>query len=256
MNRKFKLIKKYPLGPDEIGNIVSGISNNLANIYAEHPEFWEEVIEKDYQILSFKQDVNGYTTLRDNNYYVSQRYNPKDCPNGKGATLNEMLTHKNFKDYSIHSVKRLSDGEIFTIGDKCITELNNYGIITSFEIYNNELYLKSDKNIHSTFTCQIKDLIIFKKPLFTTADNVDAFIGDSVWIGIIGQKLYESTVTSNSGLCNAENIFKCKKNAENYLLMNEPCLSISDIKNMFKTLKSCDTNMKLRKLQELVKLKI
>src|SRR5690606_32045441 len=82
------------------------------------------------------------------------------------------------KVYPIYSVKRLSDGEIFTIGDDCITRTKHYGKIKLFEICNDKLYIKSDQNISSAYTCNINDLKPIKKPLFTTEDGVDVFEND------------------------------------------------------------------------------
>lgn len=49
---------------------------------------WQEVVEKDYEILSWR--------------------------NKNSKTISHLLSGKN---HEIHSVKRLSDGEVFTIGD-------------------------------------------------------------------------------------------------------------------------------------------
>ena len=60
--RKFKLIKTYP-GSDHEGIVVSlrtpnglyeGYQYNYSTKHVENnPEYWEEVIEKDYEILSY-----------------------------------------------------------------------------------------------------------------------------------------------------------------------------------------------------------
>lgn len=86
---------------------------------------WAEIIEEvkvdnsAYEILSFKSEYKPeLTTLRDNNYYVTESVQPKDCPNGLGATKIQMLIDWDFRHYKIHSVTQLSTGKVFTIGDK------------------------------------------------------------------------------------------------------------------------------------------
>lgn len=73
--KKYKLIKKYP-GFSELGTIIE--CQDGTSYYSKNPEYWEEVLAPDYEILVRK------------------------------------LVNENSL---IHSVKRLSDGEVFTIGD-------------------------------------------------------------------------------------------------------------------------------------------
>lgn len=146
--KRYKLIKKYPgspkLGTEVIYSKAHKIYNyNGGDFYSELPknqvenlpEFWEEVIEKDYEILSFSQNSN----IKD----LWTNFGPiPNCwcrnVNGfavtKGYTLNEIL---NNPLYSIHSVKRLSDNAIFTIGDK----INNSTIINII-IKKDKIYLE------------------------------------------------------------------------------------------------------------------
>jgi hypothetical protein len=123
--KKFKLIREYPGSPN-LGTVITAKvdkeNNNTNNFYWEgswfNPndflEFWEEVVEPDYKILSFINKERDVTfTLNDDGYYQS---------NLEIYTLNEMLNYTvgscgNTKKVLIHSVKRLSDGEVFTVGD-------------------------------------------------------------------------------------------------------------------------------------------
>lgn len=79
---KYILKKEYP-GSPKLGNIIDNLENDWIENY---PEFWEEVVEKDYEILSMK--CNKSSLLHFNNVESS---------------INFMLKN----DYSIHSVKRL-----------------------------------------------------------------------------------------------------------------------------------------------------
>jgi hypothetical protein len=240
MRKKYKLIKEYP-GSREAGTIVekcyftgSGVIGNN-KLYTNkkgfgvespenYPEYWEEIIEKDYEILSFvnKQDPRPIIyDICENGLYSA-------CNKRIGSfTADECLNrYKN----AIYSVKRLSDGEVFTIGDK-ITPTHqdvDFEYINSFQIENNICNFNSYRK-------SIKDLIKIKQPLFATEDGVDIFEGgifcevtNNFSLGInVKIKVYESSKT-----------FSTKEKAEEYILMNKPCLSINDILSIYKTVKN------------------
>ena len=122
--KKIKLIRKYPGSPN-LGTVITAKvdkeNNNTNNFYWEgswfnpndFPEFWEEIVEPDYEILSFKQDsciTDLWTKFHTNTW--GRNVNGQ-CVT-KPYTTEEILSDKL---YAIHSVKRLSDGEVFTVGD-------------------------------------------------------------------------------------------------------------------------------------------
>ena len=118
---KYKLIKKYP-GSDPVGTIVTGYGKDGWyskgaggktydwTLVVLNPEFWEEVVEKDYEILSYikKGSTTCTTTKR------------------RGGE-----NHEEF--WNIYSVKRLSDGEVFTIGDLIKTPYTESARILKFK---------------------------------------------------------------------------------------------------------------------------
>lgn len=122
--KKFKLIKKYPGSPKlgleihdngpfwESDFAIKSVElfhiNNIIFQPENYPEFWEEVVEKDYEILSFK------SISKNSNNKLSTRLS-----NGKHSWLSDLNPKENKesilidnKNYIIVSVKRLSDGEI------------------------------------------------------------------------------------------------------------------------------------------------
>jgi hypothetical protein len=121
---KYKLIKKYP-GSDPVGTIVTGYGKDGWyskgpggktydwTLVVYNPEYWEEVVEKDYEILSFKQD-SGITDLW-TKFSGGWSRNVNGYPATAPYTLEDILKNNL---YTIHSVKRLSDGEVFTVGDR------------------------------------------------------------------------------------------------------------------------------------------
>jgi len=133
--KKYTLIKTYP-GSPELGYILEPSLHTQLNpteyvigfdllTPSKHPEFWEEVVEKEYEILTLKRlDDNSVACI-------------KDC-----KIVNIFIKNMPGNQLAIHSVKRLSDGEIFTIGDT--VSLNerwgkNDCKIKSFRVKNNSL---------------------------------------------------------------------------------------------------------------------
>ena len=172
--KKYKLIKTYPGSPKLSTEIIETQINSLCPVNEcyisgktfmligddsfeiknpeNYPEFWEKVVEKDYEILCIKHKESK-------------------------CFYRNSIDLRNLNFYDIHSVKRLSDGKVFNIGENATTALNNYGPITAFEINCNRMYIRTNGSSKGTFSCNIKDLKVFKK-LFTTEDGVDIFEGD------------------------------------------------------------------------------
>ena len=128
---KYILKKEYP-GSPKLGNIIDNLENDWIENY---PEFWKLVVEKNYEILS---------VITNNNKFIEKVYN-------QDAIIEPY--------WKIHSVKRLSDGEIFTIGDK-----TNFGLISKIVINNNSLSFYFEQK-----SCGYNLQTLIKlKPLFTT----------------------------------------------------------------------------------------
>jgi hypothetical protein len=188
----------------------------------------------DFEILSFLfQNRNIWSLTKDGGYSW----------NGYPTYPLSYLLKMN--SYKIHSVKRLSDGEVFTVGD-----YTTGGTIKQFR--KTELEVCGEKKedfIHITYEHDLEDtnypnfrdvqlISGFKKKqkLFTTEDGVDIYVGDKVWF-VNPDNNYELqpnsyTVTKNWDDSDMlSKVFSTKKAAEEYILMNKPCLSINDIKN-------------------------
>lgn len=149
--------------------------------------------------------------------------------------------------------------EIFTIGDK-----TTLGIITCFRLLDNEMMVDFDNK--NSILLKSKKLQKAKALLFTTEDGVDIFEGDSIhWVNIntfekvncnkynddLGEISIKSLL-SKKYECRAVG-FSTKEKAEEYILMNKPCLSINNVTNLTETSTPDWLNKELIKL---VKLKI
>jgi len=257
--KKYRLIKEYPGSPElgtieiPIGNIHQMSNGNYGYKISSTPEFWEEIVEKDYEILSYITISNAIWTKSKNNKDIWQ--NDID-----GCTfLLVKLLESNLKA-QIHSVKRLSDNEIFTIGDKIrghileeifIAPSNKNDIVLSCKDLRRALYLIEDKHLK-----------IDSKVLFKTEDGVDIFDYSKDHFYYVKKesfKLCENLKVINSNVTfkyepKKELYFSTKEKAEQYILMNKPCLSLNEVKFIINTHRN-KTNG-LIEIEKLVKLKI
>lgn len=261
--KKFKLIKEYP-GSPKMPFYIETEDEALVKYHREYKEFWQEVkvIEKDYEILTIRRNKN-YDDI-----YLVKDYNEN------GAFLsNFSITHRLFNDkfntlkdsleyitnnYHIHSVKRLSDGEIFTIGDKILGHIleeifiapsNKNDIVLSCKDLRRALYLIEDKHLK----------IDSKLPLFKTEDGVDVYEDDSVYWVINNEYTYQLTICKNHITVLKNNdvykIFSTEEKAREYVLMNKPYLSINDVISIIDNSSKLRIDL-IRKTKELVKEKL
>jgi hypothetical protein len=147
---------------------------------------WEEVIEKDYEVII-----------------------ARTVP------------------YTILSIRRLSDGEVFTVGD-LITghSYTDARVIEKIEIRHDES-IRLEQKYGSTELAYATKL---KQPLFLTHDGKDIFEGDTVW-WVRKESLHYSCFEAHSEIsfCSDINVyFLTKAAAENYLVQKSHSLSIED----------------------------
>lgn len=228
---KYKLIKKYP-GSPELGSILTESSENCRMYPTEecmknYPEFWEEVVEKDYEILS---------------WYFGDMNITKD-PDGSA------------KEYFIYSVKRLSDNEIFIIGDKVIenvTGQKDFWIISEFSLKDSRC-----------FSCgvNINNIEKVKEPLFITEDGYEIFEGNECWEVLENYEIYKvkikSIETFIAGLEKGNRkTFKCKENAEKWVEENKPKYSEKQIRKTLEKYFNLNTPFVCASTRELMNIKI
>lgn len=193
---------------------------------------WEEVKEKEYEILS--------VTASDKNI------NNKN----KEFVIPYYVCNKDLEMWNVHSVKRISDGEVFTIGE--FADFGNRDVykISSFGNYkdkeNNFWAFFNNKKEYGANLSMIRKP---KQPLFTTEDGKEIYKGDDYWYVVIGNPNYfighewkalnhiadwdrgkKLTKPPIGGVQ-----FSTRELAEEYVLMNKPCLSANDILNLMTT---------------------
>lgn len=257
--KKFKLIKEYP-GSPKLGHVIccdnfthNGVDRHSCSNY---PEYWEEIIEKDYEILSFRCN-NSLSILLE--LHEDGKYSYKGAKNysNKGKVTEEECLKDPY--YKIHSVKRLSDGEIFTVGD----EIYSYGTVKSIIKIDIPINNSNDIGFYTTkpefngvsgYQYLFKDKVQkAKKPLFTTEDGIDVYPNNKVSTVLLKSMVFytiDGLVDNDTTPVEGFKYFSTKKAAEEYIIMNKPCLSINDIINQstHKTL--------INELKNIVKLKL
>lgn len=235
---KYKLIKTYP-GSPKLGTVVVyqnnlnqyirkdifSINNYKKDLVEDNPEFWEEVIDKNYEVISYMSKGNILYP--------------------KGAVVDAiMLVNLYCVDSSlfyVNSVRRLSDGEVFTLGDR--VKYKDNGHVGSCNIGKFYLNDQGDCVVHGEkgykeFSENI-NLIekVIEKPLFKTEDGFDIFKGDKYYVPHINGENRELSgkclelIAVNSKYCNVFSRFSTKEKAEDYITMNKPCLSLKDIES-------------------------
>ena len=213
--KKYKLIKKYP-GSPEIGTIIEIREGTNMYFYGglqiespnKYPEFWEEVIEKDYRIIQMK---NKRGSVYDLNEW-------------------EELCGYELEHHIIYSIKRLSDGEVLTINDN-----TNEGVIKEFQLCNDNRIIISfvdglPRYLDATGSTHILKVI---KSKFKSEDGVELNYGDDCYI--VHKPLNNKTtnIQLNKSKFRKELppnhsyrlIFSSKEAAENYIDLNKPAYS-------------------------------
>ena len=270
--KKYKLIKEYP-GSPKLGTIVvdTNINNGAKDSYfsenwgkpnrikafiigkqhdcENNPEFWEEVVEAEYEILSFK--MYGVKIAIKNNKGLFQYF--YNCP----EFTEEYLL--NTKDVAIHSVKRLSDGEIFTIGDT----INNKYIIDRFIIDYDRMSVYLDEKTSLGRWVSFKDIFHSKPFVFTTEDGLYIRKGDPYWYILIDSPTTKHDINWYPSKAVADwrnpplpplgkKQFSTLEAAREYILMNKPCLSIREAAILFLNTTETYTSS-VKRLKEYIK---
>jgi len=218
--------EKIGIVTDKIG--INGLSNNeilvddleifnveiAGKVYRVACTDWEEVIELDYEIMSLKGELTGIV------------YKNTDINWEK--TLNFWKYDQNYK---IHSIKRLSDGEIFSIGDK----MDGFGMYARKNGNISKFYIEGNKlkvGIRGVGIVNLSSCKHRKSPLFTTEDGVDIFDKYCILFETSDKNFEYLGKTSANwlatyGFKNCPNIkawFK-KEAAEKYIQENKPMYS-------------------------------
>ena len=231
--RKFKLIKEYP-GSPKLGSIIKDTNPNnrsqdawFSDNWGEvgnkeaffiskstcpenYPEFWEEIVEKDYEILSGRTHIPSGST-------------------------------------EIYSIRRKSDGVEFKIGDKVYWNWQyspqKYYTIEGFSINKEDNSLDFYTKGSCKYSWIFNKIQHYKEPILTTEDGYECTLDDRVFgVCIKGSwEICEREV--NPAILFLQNkhkeksawlYFKTKENRDKYIYENKPEFSRKQIKDRLK----------------------
>lgn len=223
--------ESYPIGTkvrDWLGKIYEkkedGWFRSIALLALNESEIGEgkyyQVIEepkKDYEILSYKQNISNRLYKKDFD---------GDFVADNGWSLSKPINkHSNI---SIHSVRRLSDNFVITLGDYCKTEKGSSGEVTTIEFCGNgELRIGSDKKYYVGINDVVKSEVLFR-----TKDDVEIREGDKVYGVSIDWNVFSGVVQKDNRYHTEEwkhGKFSTEEAAKEYLMWNKPYYSLSQI---------------------------
>jgi len=154
----YKLIKNYKDCP-EIGSIESYDGGTTStpiwrgtNYYESHSEYWQRVEEKEYEVIKYvikSGDKTGLIT------YSLEQIGWFGC------------------DYDIYSIKRISDNEIFTVGEE-VSVMNAFGATIKIKNFveenNGKLWVEHDDENSGgvTYLKNIKKVVKAKYPIINS----------------------------------------------------------------------------------------
>jgi hypothetical protein len=195
---------------------------------------------KDWEIIEF-EGKHWTWKLRDDGTYSSNR-TLLNTPGISFERVYDVLKDK------IQSVRRLSDGEIFSLGDAInYNDLKGYWggnkfngkacEIQKFYIEDNEILINSHPLIneeggYNSIDKWIKYVEPKKEPLFVTKDGVQIFDMEYILFGVTNSYLISTVALDRLLLYKLENkipYFSTREKAEEYVVMNKPCLSIKEV---------------------------
>ncbi len=258
MNKKYKHkpTGKIYVPHNNNRNLYKHYCQNDQTAYTVHKSIveigndWEEWKEPTYEILSLKH-VNTiyYSTLnRHTDGSVVFQASPIEMMSPFWR-INESVF--------IHSIKRLSDGEIFTVGDKCIK--TGFSNIT-FDFKIDTIHLGKSSIGESVILqqklgciyCSLEEANKCKRiPFAKTIDGVDIYEGDTYYKVLKNNNYQLVRLKDQYHVWKDVTLFHSKDKAEEYVIMNKPCLSLTDVfihTSLYKSTKD--------KLKEFVKSKL
>lgn len=198
---------------------------------------WTDSLVKEYLRLITSVEGNDYWQQEINKFKASKT--PVKDYEILLCEPDEVITTypPQFKKGKILSVKRLSDNEVFSIGDEVRwgVDIGNFSSkILEFYIQGTSMFFK-----HSAFDADMDfinspyNLRKVKQPLFLTEDNVPVYEGDEVWWVFTTETSFGTWKPIKMGApkhhLDNEKYFSTEQAASQFCLLNKPCLSVNDV---------------------------
>jgi hypothetical protein len=186
----------------------------------------EAVKEKEYTILSFIAKDGKVFNINGKDNYLCFDYS-KNVPTASGISEEIGL-----KAYSIHSVRRESDGEIFTLGDKLVYGYDTEVIIRFSALKEAGMVIYFENGV--TFLPTARKAPI-RKPILITEDGVEIFEPKDTSEGMVFSVRTDAFIEKRIWVKDAIGCgflwkhFSTKEKAEEYIKWNKPMYSLKDI---------------------------
>lgn len=210
----------------EITGLLKSAANDLQKLEGLIKSIHEEdSVHKDYEILSFENSLTGDIRRRgvtDDLFYSQINH----------FTMTEKELFLPEVKFWIHSVRRLPDGEVFTIGDM-VSRGDVVSPIAKMEVRMGSLMVSCANDINSSVSISLLKKVPNRVPLFKTGDGKDVFIGDVFYyIGDALNVCETKCLFSGYGIFAKFKTFSTRELAEEYVAINKPCLSVNDVQKL------------------------
>ena len=238
----YKLIKEYPgspkLGTTSVPNGFGVIAPNFSESdYEKFTDYWKMFERKDFEVLEFYNPDNKNVYYKDYN----DSYHTKDSKGHLHSCGGRYFDYC-IKYYNIHSIKRNSDGEVFTVGDDVLLNI----------IKSTETIDKITFGVESGLSFHCGDYIantvslnkVSDKVLLTTQDGVDVVDKDTVVY--VPQKHYRSGFDDYVGVSDILSftagdfigqrnvaVFSAKEVAIEFVKSNKCFLSLNEVMDAY-----------------------
>lgn len=193
----------------------------------ENPDFWTKVKEN-YEVVKVRLNNSDKTIITYKKGEPVHRTDP--MPIDKTVPLYQALKNK---ANDIYSVRRLKDGQIFSIGDLAKNHMDNVEEITGFKSYDGgETLYVCFRVVQSFLENTIHEDQVH---LFTTVDGVDIFKGDKSWaVDTVTFEIEPRSPSHYAGDSNRFKYFSTKETAERWITYNKPRYSMKQVDEALK----------------------
>ena len=169
--------------------------------------------KEDYTILSL---IDKYDT-------IWESYLHEGKPHFCGGNYDYIIKTKIPFTFDINSVQRNSDKETFTLGD----DIWKFGKIVSFNLYHKNDFVCALFENKVELNITVLEKVKQRVPLLITLDNIEVFDEERVIFYVSMFKIRERKTKNALHLSNPK--FYTKESATEYIFMNKPLFSTSDI---------------------------
>ncbi len=228
----------------------SGVSESLHLSFIENSCDWEEVKEKEYEILSVKYEQNNKIYKLDGGFFKSDvGQMPIHC--AEQGNLFEYL--KDGYGVFINSVKRLYDNTVYSIGDDIISSPRINGEIVAFEVIEGTMYITTT---HSGVGVSLNAVEHNEKAMLVTEDGTYVYKNNHPKLYWVRKDNLLIGSDSRDSLHNANTrdyiYFAEKENVKTYIYENKKRFSLKDVEKALAApgISNNIRNHVLKKLQE------